>query len=63
MALTPIQIGYNKLFSETEIVYHSAVSRIVQINKEVHKLEHERYRLEDIVEDTKSAITILKERK
>lgn len=61
--LTPIQIEYNKVFSSTENLHTSAVKRIVEINQEVHRLEAERYKLEDIVEDTKSTLSILKERK
>lgn len=60
--LTPIQIDYNKLFSNVEVVHFSAVNRMTQIAKEIKKLEHEQYKLEDIIDKTKASIDKMKER-
>lgn len=60
IALTPIQIDFNKLYNATELVYHSSTSRLIQISKEIQALEAEQYKLEDIVDRTKTSLQQMK---
>ena len=60
--LTPIQIEYNKLYGNTEVVHTSASNRLIEVKKIIHSLEQELYKLEYIIERTRSSITTLEKR-
>jgi predicted nucleic acid-binding Zn-ribbon protein len=60
--LTPIQVEYNKLYGNTEVVHTAAINRLIEVKKEIHNLEQELYKLEDIIDKTRSSITSLEKR-